>query len=100
MDRGRPAAIYLNDYFSVEECRKKFGYAHKNSVLDAIREKRMEPPPLNFYGTWMILKTVLIMDKRITHGRTIGQAAIKRRLREQAKEKGYTDERILGLEDE
>jgi hypothetical protein len=74
------------------------GFASCGSVTKAIKEGRLQA--VDFYGTLLIPRNAIMIDKRITHGRTIGQAAIKRRLREQAKEKGYTDERILGLEEE
>jgi hypothetical protein len=90
--------IQRDDYITVEMYRQMIGFSSKQSVKNAIKDGRLQA--IDWYGTIMIPKNAILIDKRITHGRTIGQAAIKRRLREQAKEKGYTDERILGLEEE
>lgn len=90
--------IPRDDYITVEMYRKMIGFAYVRSVVDAIKDGRLQA--IDFYGTFLIPRNAIMNDRRITHGRTIGQSALKRRLREQAREKGYTDERILGLEDE
>jgi len=90
--------IPRDDYITVELYRQMIGYSSHITVLKAIKQGRLQA--INFYGHWMIPRNAIMIDRRVTHGRTIGQAAMKRHLQEQAKEKGYTNERILGMEDE
>ncbi len=56
-------------YLTVEQYRVKYGYAHKNSVLNRIRNGTLEAIKIN--RVWLIPASAIPTDRRLKTGRYV-----------------------------
>jgi hypothetical protein len=87
--------IPRGDYLTVEEYRKQIGYATSSPILSALRDGRLEG--IDFYGTWLIRRHAIIVDKRVKSGKYVGQSR-RKRLKAELESKGYSYDDIIGIE--
>jgi hypothetical protein len=79
--------IPRGDYLTVEEYRKMIGFATRSPVISALKDGRLDG--INVYGTWLILRNAIILDKRIASGRYVGKSR-RDRIRRDLKSKMET----------
>jgi hypothetical protein len=62
--------IPSGDYLTVEEYRKRLGYAKKLSIYTRLKRHDI-PGAINFYGIWLLPAYSILTDHRITNGNCI-----------------------------
>jgi hypothetical protein len=86
--------IPRGDYLTVEEYRKQIGFATRAPILSALKDKRLQG--INLYGTWLILRDAIIMEKKNKSGEYISVARQKRIQKALAK-KLFADESDIDI---